>query len=571
MRKVYSSFMALALVGTTCSSWSAPGDSESTPTTQASSVDGADNIQNPLSQIRVQTWDGPIRGRIGHDGVREFMGIPYAAPPIGPLRWKPPQRPVPWVLPLNTLYPGPVCARTGAGVEDCLTLNVWVPERKSNDPALPVMVYIHGGGFVVGGASNASVLNGTNLARMGNVIVVTINYRLDKFGFLQHTAFKTENPAHPYSGDYGLQDQRLAFTWIKNNIAAFGGDPNNVTAMGNSAGAISICLHMFSPPSKNLFHKAILESGGCTWTQVYAQNGEEKADAFAIAVGCGGGSDVAACMRAKTTAEIVAAVPAGTPPPTILPPGPWTPTVNGFDLIDTPGHLLATGEVMNIPVIQGIMKYEGAFYGMQEKFFAAVQGRPFPPDAARYQTLIRSVFTAPGAADAVLKQFPATSYPTPLAAYTAAVGHGWHNCPQARTARAFVTRGLTTYFYIFNYSGMTYTSPQIPELSGATHTQEAAYIFGNDWAQILPNLQGIIENKDVPVVKSMMKYWSSFARTGSPTNEEGVVWPALTASTTKHLVIDSTLSVQDASALMVPPSMYDEANSRCAFFDGLNP
>jgi para-nitrobenzyl esterase len=275
-------------------------------------------------------------------------------------------------------------------------------------------------------------------------------------------------------------------------------------------------------------------------------------------------------MRAKTTAEIVAAVPAGTPPPTVLPPGPWSPTVNGYDIVDTPSNLLATGEVMSIPVIQGIMKHEGAFYGMQERFFAAVQGRPFPPDAARYQTLIRSLFTAPGAADAVLTHYPASSYATPLAAYTAAIGHGWHNCPQARTTRAFVARGLTTYSYIFNYSGMAYTSPQTPELSGATHTQEAAYIFGNDWVQI-PNLQGIFENRDVPVVKSMMKYWSSFARTGTPTNEEGVAWPALTAGTTKHLVIDSTVSVQDASPLMVPPSMHDGANSRCGFFDGLNP
>jgi para-nitrobenzyl esterase len=205
----------------------------------------------------VRLHSGPVSGK-AEDGIRVFLGIPYAAPPVGKLRWKPPAEVASWTEVRKTVEFGPSCPQPNekAGSvysEDCLYLNVWSPASKPGEK-LPVMVWIHGGAFNFGSTSLAEY-NGKNLAEKG-VVVVTLNYRLGPLGFLAHPLLSGESP-NGVSGNYGLLDQIAALKWVQKNIAAFGGDPGRVTIFGQSAGSRSVSLHMISPLSVGLFHRAI--------------------------------------------------------------------------------------------------------------------------------------------------------------------------------------------------------------------------------------------------------------------------------------------------------------------------
>ncbi len=219
--------------------------------------------------ITVQTDKGPVVGRQA-GAVRTFFGIPYAAPPVGDLRWKAPQSAAAWTNPRDASAFGNVCFQVATGMlegeeqtkgkilgnEDCLYLNVYSPSSATPDSRLPTMVWIHGGAFIFGAGSeyDASVL-----AQKHRVVVVTLNYRLGSFGFLSLTTLKAESPDRA-SGNYGLLDQQAALRWVQNNIVAFGGDRGNVTLFGESAGAMSVCAQLASPAAAGLSHKAIIQS-----------------------------------------------------------------------------------------------------------------------------------------------------------------------------------------------------------------------------------------------------------------------------------------------------------------------
>ena len=207
---------------------------------------------------------GTIHGKQSGD-VHVFLGVPYAAPPVGPLRWKKPQPVAPFDGVRDARQTGSQCPQsfsfTGAGGdEDCLYLNVWAPANVKN---APVFLWIHGGAFVFGSGGDA-FYDGTHLAETFGVVVVTINYRLGALGFLAHDALDAEDPSYPTSGNYGLEDQFAAMQWVQTNIAAFGGDPAKVTLAGESAGGYSVCLHYLAPRTHGLFANAISESGLCT-------------------------------------------------------------------------------------------------------------------------------------------------------------------------------------------------------------------------------------------------------------------------------------------------------------------
>lgn len=212
----------------------------------------------------VETQDGPVVGRI-FDEIAIFKGIPYAAPPVGNLRFRPPEPPLPWKEPFRAVRFGSICPQDetlspapGQMGEDCLSLNIWGPE-KSASLLLPVMVWLHGGGFSTG-AGSIPIFDGAYFARKG-IVLVTINYRLNVLGFLAHPELTAESPFNS-SGNYGLMDQIRALQWVRDNIRQFGGNPDNVTLFGESAGGASVAALMSSPQASGLFHRAVIQSGG---------------------------------------------------------------------------------------------------------------------------------------------------------------------------------------------------------------------------------------------------------------------------------------------------------------------
>jgi len=262
----------------------------------------------------VVTGSGPVEG-LEDDGVFSYRGIPYAAAPVGDLRWKPPVDPAPWTETLTATEKGDICPQAAflglpspgfTPSEDCLYINIDTPMEGAN---LPVMVWIHGGGFTVGeGIQADGGTVGDLIARQTGTVVVSMNYRLGQLGFLAHSDLTAESPDDA-SGNYGLMDQTAALHWVQENIAAFGGDPDQVTIFGESAGAFSVCSHLASAESADLFSKAIIQSGSCErpWSTLAAA--ESQGDAFAEALGCGSEDDVLACMRAKPWADVLAALP----------------------------------------------------------------------------------------------------------------------------------------------------------------------------------------------------------------------------------------------------------------------
>ena len=249
--------------------------------------------------------NGDLQGA-ANDQTRQFLGIPYAAPPVGALRWRPPAPANPWQNVLQANAFSGACAQLASlqgpasANEDCLYLNVWTPEPAPAKP-LPVMVWFHGGGNQQGSAGDPVPFPGVPghfydahvLAQERGVVVVTINYRLNVFGFFAHAALAGEDSKYPYAGNQGLLDQRTALGWVRANIIAFGGNPKRVTIFGESAGSEDVCLQVAAPASRKLFHRAISESGGCTTRNTTAAGGAATAEAFAATVGCSGIGDSA--------------------------------------------------------------------------------------------------------------------------------------------------------------------------------------------------------------------------------------------------------------------------------------
>ena len=251
-------------------------------------------IDVPADPGVVQTKSGSVRGQVAPDH-RLFSGIPYAAPPVGPMRWQPPQPAAEWSGFLDATRPGPRCIQDVSNdvdrsetSEDCLTLNVWTPPPSGE--ARPVMVWIHGGSFING---SGDIYDAQWLASRGDMLVVTINYRLGALGFLAHPAL---GPAGDV-GNYGLADQQAALRWVHDNISAFGGDPDKVTIAGESAGGMAVCDHLVAPASAGLFSAAIIQSGPCQ-AQYDLPAAERTSEKYAEDVGCGDHATAAACLRA---------------------------------------------------------------------------------------------------------------------------------------------------------------------------------------------------------------------------------------------------------------------------------
>ena len=477
---------------------------------------------SPLSSgLELTTTEGRVRGSTT-DGVRAFMGLPYAAPPIGDLRFRSPTPPAAHPDVRDATTHGPSCIQNSAlgttidtnTSEDCLTLNIWTPDRV--DTALPVMVFLHGGGFVLGTGSD-STYDGSVLASTQNVVVVTLNYRLGSLGFLRHPAFVSEDSA---AGNYAIADQRRALEWVRDNIRNFGGDAKNVTLFGESAGAISTCLHLVSPPSRGLFHRAIMESGPCTLLpQNPAAAAETQGRALADAVGCTGSDDaIKTCLRQKPAGDLFNGLPLR--PGIILGTGvQWFPTQDGILVPDQPRALFAAGQSAPVPLIVGSNGDEGTL------FLALSSGQVDTEAQAR--TALAGFFT-PAQVDRVAVQYPLG--PSPKQALTQGLSDLF-TCDARRVARLH-TKVAPTFLYNFTRA-FSFIYPNL----GAFHSAELPFVFGNpyEFISLVP--------EELPLSKAMQSYWTHHAKAGDPNSPAtAVAWPRYDEAADQDLGLDLTIT-----------------------------
>ncbi len=464
----------------------------------------------PLPLI-VRTLDGRVRGMY-QGAAREFLGIPYAAPPAGKLRWRPPQPARPWTGIRNARAPGQDCAQTGSlatGVpvtsdfENCLYLNVYTP-RLGTGRRLPVMVWIHGGGFT-GGAG--SIYDGKVIAPKGNVVVVTINYRVNAFGFLALPSLGAG------SGDYGLMDQQAALRWVRANARSFGGSPGDVTIFGESAGGASVCANMASPTARGLFRHAIAESG-CLFLSQTTNQAEAAGAKFAASIGCSKRATQVACLRAKPVAKILKASASFS----------WGPVTGGRTLPVSPLSAFRSGRYLHVPLLQGTNHDEGRFFVGFE--FDITQGHPMT--RKQYPMVLTAQF---GAKDAqkILRDYPLKKYPSPDLAYAAVFTDAQFSCP------ALLADSLTSHSGVYAYE---FSDPHPPNdfpikfsfPLGAAHSTELQYVF-----QRIPFLDTLppFTHAQLALSDLMIRYWTRFAATGSPNGGPGKAphWPLWTGST----------------------------------------
>jgi para-nitrobenzyl esterase len=461
----------------------------------------------------VNTDRGPVRG-VATDDVRSFQGIPFAAPPVGSLRWRPPQPPARWRTPLDASKPRDFCAQLpgfgpGESVnEDCLYLNVTTPKR-SHRP-LPVMVWFHGGGFTSGAATQYDPVK---LVTQGDVVVVTVAYRLGPLGFLATPGLTAETPGIQ-SGNYGLQDQQAALRWVQRNAAAFGGNPGNVTIFGESAGAASVCDHLVSPTAAGLFQKAIGESFSCAATTTTKQEGEASGTAFSTQLGC---SD-AACLRAKPVADLLKAWPGG------------FPVIGGREFPLQPPDAIRQGKYNKVPLLWGsnLDEYR-LFVGLA---FDAV-GNPVTP--AMYEQITRATFGA--AADQVLAKYPVGAYSTPsvaLATWQTDANSGLGTCDHVASYNLLKARSpLYAYQFVDRTAPAIFDWPNFDE--GAAHAFELTYLW--------PNLFGPPLNPQQQALSTtMVSYWTTFAHTGNPNSRTVPTWPRFRSNSDVQSLGLSTVS-----------------------------
>ena len=514
-------FCALAILFAGCGD-----DTNTNPSDAGFDAPGADALTPP--PVPITTSLGTVLGVRG-EGFLGFLGIPYAEPPIGDLRFRSPVRKTPWTEPRDATRRGRACAQSALGLrigdEDCLSLNVHTPDPMP--VGAPVIVWIHGGAFVFGeGAQTDNGTLGDLLASREGVVVVSMNYRLGNFGWLTHSGIGAR-------GNQGFEDQQLALEWVRDNIAAFGGDPNNVTIAGESAGGLSVCLHLIAPRSRGLFHRAIAQSGLCESFLPTIADSQAYADRVVESVGCSAAPDVGVCLRAVSTNRIrdaggftgeILPIVAGSDRAT------W-PTADGTVIPGGFRERVEAGEMADVPVILGWNRDEGTLFLALSVLSGTVL------DEATYHATIAALGATYGIDPLVIEaQYPLSAYPDAAAALAAPVGDVSIACPQRRAALLLAARGVEVHTYHFEYPDARFVLMPANEL-GAFHSAEIQFVFGHPVsAPTYPDEAG------AALALSMQGYWTSFARTGDPNVVGAVPWPPFAATTEPTLVLDRTIS-----------------------------
>ena len=500
---------------------------------------GIDNAREWAEGYVVRLMDGRVQGDAQAGSVR-FLKIPYAKPPTGALRWKAPEKNEAWSGVRHERAFASACPQAASSqgpasnVEDCLYLNVWAPEPKPEKA--PVMVWIHGGGNFAGSAgdkvpdplANADSLplfyDGGAFASRHGVVVVTFNYRLGPFGFFSHPGLASEGSA---PANQGLLDQRQVLLWVRDNIAAFGGDAENVTIFGESAGSSDVCYHVASPQSRGLFQRAISESGGCaasprgTPDSTLAATAEPM-QAFAKAMGCDDDTALA-CLRGKSVDEIMGQAMQPDPSSGFFDEASWSFSVvidgpDGF-VPEPAGVLFDRGDIAHVPYLLGSNNDEGAIFTLTTSV---------PTDAA-YRDLLERAFG--DQADAVYAVYPPSQYNGDFkAAYSRVLGDSGLVCGTRDVGQRASRAGLPVYMYNFNVPWTVGFGAL-----GAAHASEIGHVFGSPY---MPDADS------QKVSDAMNAYWAQFARTGDP-NFMGApaAWPRVEPGTDVRLQLDSGFEV----------------------------
>ncbi len=459
----------------------------------------------------VTTSVGQLEG-IEKDGALQFLGIPYAQPPVGDLRWRAPKPAQPWAGVRLAKAMGPSCAQlpdvfgpNGSLSEDCLTLNVYAPVGKSKAPR-PVVVWLHPGGFMSG---SGNYFDASTFANKIDAIVVTINYRLGPFAGLTTTGMLAETKAV----NFGLQDQQEALRWVRKHIGAFGGDHDRVTLAGQSAGAISTCMAMISPPAKGLFQRAIMQSGPCGPTTVPLTTAQTRGDALSTRLGCEAGADQMACLRSKSTQELLTMlIPASLGD--LLNSAVWPTVIDGQIVPQAPQEAISQGKFHRVPVMLGTTLDDGR--GMVGTGVHPFLGHTLAD--AEYQAIIKG-YLGDFAGSAVTTVYPSSKYGNGSLALAQALTDVALACPTLSLGNRLASQVPT---YAFEFTDRTapqyYTDPYMPEGWGAYHGGEFLYLFGKPIASFtMPALNA----QQSALSARMQGYWKQFVATGSPNGREG--------------------------------------------------
>ncbi len=495
----------------------------------------------------VATADGPVRGVLS-DGIDRYLGIPYAAAPVGDLRWLPPQPHGRWTGVRDATRFGSHCAQVASpfglasASEDCLFLNVFTPARnrdrdgdgdgEDEEERLPVMVWIHGGALLLGESDDYDPIR---LVEQG-VVVVTLNYRLGVLGFLAHPALSAESPDHA-SGNYGLMDQQAALRWVQRNIAHFGGDPQRVTIFGESAGGLSVHSHLASPLSAGLFHRAIVQSGAYSLSQPSLALAEAQGRAVAGLAGCS--DQTASCLRAAPVATLLGAFHTAS----------VVPDVDGKVLTQAIGAAFTSGQFNRVPVIEGSNHDEWRLFVSLN--IDLVTG-PLAP--AQYPGAISATLGVNAATAAFLATlYPLGGFPSADLALSALGTDAIFACNSRKVVR-LLSQHVPTHAYEFNDEN----APQLflPPVSfpyGSAHASEIQYLFNLRATVPAPALAPGQERLSA----AMVAYWTNFARMGDPNWFGTPFWPAYDRAA-------------DQMQSLAPPSPFVEsgfaADHKCAFW-----
>ncbi|MFI6939000.1 carboxylesterase/lipase family protein [Streptomyces sp. NPDC050418] len=489
----------------------------------------------------VRTTGGLVRGERTGDG-RQFLGITYAEPPVGALRWKEPRPVRPWQGVRDATSFGNHCVQAAGWdpgheqpslTEDCLDLNVYVPESRRS---LPVLVWIHGGGLTAGAGDE---IVPDEFAERTGTVVVTVNYRLGALGFLATEALDGE-ARDRVSGNFGFQDQQLALRWVRSNIGRFGGDPRRVTIAGESAGGSSVCTQLASPGAKGLFRAAIIQSGAyddCaarTRTQAVAEGA-----AFMKRAGCPEPATALACLRGKSAREILTAQAGFS----------WSGVAGGSFLPEQPTEAFASGAAAGIPVMNGANQDEGTLFAFGQY---DATGRPLR--AADYPKALED-FAGAELAPEVERRYPLAAFGSPTLAYGAVLGDQLMACPALRLDRTLAARGK-----VYAYEFADRTSPPFASLRrlgtdfpfGATHVNELQYLFRHF------GLDTPLDAQQRVLARQMVQYWGSFINGTPPRADGGPVMPHTPGK---------VLSLRTAAAGGLAPSTSVAIDHHCDLWD----